>query len=52
MVNCPRCGNRVERLYDLPVESLRGDLRERRTTTVGDGSGIACQACRNEVIEG
>jgi hypothetical protein len=52
MVLCPRCGNRVDRLYDLPAE-VTVDAGSRHTAVpLGAGGTRACRWCLHEVTEG
>lgn len=51
MVQCPRCGDVVDRLKPLPVEALQtggpdGAPNEDAT------EGRACSWCRHELLEG
>jgi hypothetical protein len=52
MVLCPRCGSRVDRLYDLPAE-VTVDAGSRHTAVpLGAGGTRACRWCLHEVTEG
>jgi len=52
MVECPRCGDRVDQLYPIPAEALAGATGDGPGDEErGDAAG-ACRWCLNEINEG
>ena len=52
MAPCPRCGNRVDELHDLPAEVTVDGGGRRTTGPLGPGGTRACRWCLHEVTEG
>ncbi len=51
MTRCPRCGDQVDRLEPIPVESLRSGIGEGNATGGDATRGQVCHWCRHEILE-
>jgi hypothetical protein len=52
MVECPRCGGRVEQLHRLPAEALAGPAAGRSGSDARTSDHRACRWCLHELTEG